>query len=388
MGAGFGGLELVKGLADAPVDVVLVDANNFHTFQPLLYQVATAGLDSDDIAAPVRGIVQSLHNVDVRLGKVVDIDFEDRRLLLDDGPAVPYDRLVLAAGAVTNTFGVPGVDEHGFGLKSLEDSLRLRQHLLRQFERASVDPSLVEQGALDVIIAGGGPTGVSVADNLARRGNASVHLFHGGAEPLPGYHPKARRWIAGQLRSDGVTVHPEHRAALHDGFRGDELTTGPIMWSTGQAPFEADLTLWAVGGVRPHSAFLPPDVLDEAGFVRVDPHLRVVGHPEVFAVGDVAASDPNRSSARNWGYRIVVANVRAATGRRRTRLRTFSAPDHRWGSVLGVQDDGMVIVQPDGKRVRVPRWAADRLLMRGFVPWYLYGGLRGTARSRPSAEVR
>ena len=129
MGAGFGGLQLVKGLADAPVDVVLVDGNNFHTFQPLLYQVATAGLDGDDIAAPVRGIVRKQDNVDVRLGKVVDIDLDDRRLVLDEGPSISYDRLVLAAGAVTNTFGVPGVDEHGFGLKSLEDSLRLRQHI-------------------------------------------------------------------------------------------------------------------------------------------------------------------------------------------------------------------------------------------------------------------
>ena len=302
-------------------------------------------------------------------GRIDEVDLEGRvvHLTTADGDARTerYDVLVVATGA-----------SNGFWRHD-------RVQDLAAIERDLAAVSSRIDGAATVAVVGGGPTGVSVADNLARRGNASVHLFHGGAEPLPGYHPKARRWIAGQLRSDGVTVHPEHRAALHDGFRGDELTTGPIRWSTGQPPFPADLTLWAVGGVRPHSDFLPSDVLDEAGFVRVDPHLRVVGHPEVFAVGDVAASDPNRSSARNWGYRVVVANVRAATGRRGARLRTFSAPDHRWGSVLGVQDDGMVIVQPDGKRVRVPRWAADRLLMRGFVPWYLYGGLR-----RPSSGDR
>src|SRR5690606_2743886 len=122
--------------------------------------------------------------------------------------------------------------------------------------------------------------------------------------------------------------------------------------------------------------FLPADVLDEGGFVRVDEHLRVPGYPNVFAVGDVAASDPNRSSARNWGYRVVVANVRAhlADGRRRPRrLKRFRAPEYRWGSILGVQDDGLVVAQPDGRRFRVPRWAADVLLLRLFVTRHLYG---------------
>ena len=179
VGAGFAGLELVKGLAAAPVDVVLVDANNFHTFQPLLYQVATAGLDGDDIAAPVRAVVRSQANVDVRLGQVVDIDVDDRRVVFRDGPALSYDRLVLAAGAVTNTYGVPGVDEHGFGLKSLEDALQLRQHLLRQCERASVDPPLVEQGVLDV----GEPVGQVHQGGLGRVGGPVEHRLAGEERP-------------------------------------------------------------------------------------------------------------------------------------------------------------------------------------------------------------
>src|SRR5690606_28365103 len=137
VGAGFGGLALVDELAEAPVDVVLVDANNFHTFQPLLYQVATAGLDSDDIAHPVRGIVARRRNVDVRMGKVVDVDLGARRVVFDDGPPLEYDQLVLAAGAVTATYGVPGIAEHAFGLKHLDDALALRAHVLRQFERVS-----------------------------------------------------------------------------------------------------------------------------------------------------------------------------------------------------------------------------------------------------------
>jgi NADH dehydrogenase FAD-containing subunit len=294
-------------------------------------------------------------------GRIASVDLDERtvRIAAADGTETtePYDALVIATGA-----------SNGFWRHDrVEDQAAIDADL------AATTARIAE--ASTIAIVGGGPTGVSVADNLARRGGTEVHLFHGGDEPLPGYHPKGRRWIARQLRDDGVHVHPGHRAELPEGFVGDELTTGPIRWSTGQDPFEADLTLWAVGGVRPHTGFLPADLLDDGGFVIVDEHLQVLGRPEVFAVGDVAASDPNRSSARNWGYRVVVANVRAATSGSPKR-KSFAAPEHRWGSVLGVQDDGMVIVQPDGKRVRVPRWAADRLLMRGFVPWYLYGGLR------------
>ena len=153
VGAGFGGLAAVRSLADAPVDVVLVDGNNFHTFQPLLYQVATAGLDADDIAYPVRAISsKNGGSADVRLGHVVDIDLDGRRVVFDEGPSLGYDQLVLAAGAVTATYGIPGVEAHAFGLKTLADSLALRAHVLRQFERVSVDPSRIDGGALTVVI--------------------------------------------------------------------------------------------------------------------------------------------------------------------------------------------------------------------------------------------
>lgn len=326
MGAGFGGLELVKGLADAPVDVVLVDANNFHTFQPLLYQVATAGLDSDDIAAPVRGIVQSLHNVDVRLGKVVDIDFEDRRLLLDDGPAVPYDRLVLAAGAVTNTFGVPGVDEHGFGLKSLEDSLRLRQHLLRQFERASVDPSLVEQGALDVIIAGGGPTGVELAGGIAELyrnvlahdfptldvRKARVVIVEPGERVLAQFAPKLSARAGRTLSKLGVEMVFGQGVAGTDGKvvelgDGTSVPCSTLVWTAGvKANPLAEVVARHLGG----------DALTKGGRIVVTSELTVPDHPEVAVVGDLAASldrDGNVlaqvAPVAMQGARLVAANL-------------------------------------------------------------------------------
>lgn len=294
-------------------------------------------------------------------GRVVAVDLDRRWLTVEaaDGERTvePYDVLVVASGASNGFWRHDRLEDLG----AIDASL------------AAVEDRL--DAATTIAVVGAGPTGVSVAHDLARHRGKDVHLFLGGDEPLAGYHPRVRRWAADQLADAGVEVHPGHRAALPDGFVGDRLTDEPLGFTTGQAPFAADVVLWAVGRVRPHSGFLPAEVLDDDGFVLVDEHLQVPGHPEVFAVGDVAASDPNRSSARNWGWRVVVANVRRQlTGR--GRRRRFRAPEHRWGSVLGVQPDGMVVVQPDGRQVRIPRWVADRLLLRGFVERYLYRGLR------------
>ena len=302
VGAGFGGLELVKGLADAPVDVVLVDANNFHTFQPLLYQVATAGLDGDDVAAPVRGIVKKkqLLNVDVRLGRVVDIELDDRRLLLQDGPPISYDRLVLAAGAVTNTYGVPGVDEHGFGLKSLDDALRLRQHILRQYERAAVDPSLIDEGVLDVVIAGGGPTGVELAGGIAelyrnvlggdfpnldvRR--ARVVIVEPGDRVLAQFHPKLSKRAARTLSSLGVETVFGQSVAGTDGKvvelgDGSRVPCSTLVWTAG---IKASPLAEIIGRQ------LGADSLTRGGRIVVDHELRIPDRPEVAVIGDLAAS--------------------------------------------------------------------------------------------------
>ncbi len=290
----------------------------------------------------------------------VDLELQDVRIQTASGETTsePYDWLVIATGA-SNGFWRHDRIENVAEVKAEHD---------RVADRVS--------SASTIAVVGGGPSGVSVADNLARSGPAEVHLFHSGDLPLPGYHPRAREWIAGRLRRDGVSIHTNHRARITDGIAPDRITSDPVAWSTGQAAFEADATIWAVGGVRPHSEFLPAEVLDSDGFVSVDAHLRVPGHPNVFAVGDIAASDPNRSSARNFGYRVVVANIRRLIAGRQRGLRTFRAPEYRWGSVLGVQEDGLVILQPDGRRIRIPRWMAREVLLRLFVRAYLYGTLR------------
>ena len=294
-------------------------------------------------------------------GRITAVDLERSLVRVDgaDGATTEeaYDVLVIATGASNGFWRHDRVQD----LAAIDADL------------AAVKAQL--DAASSIAVVGGGATGVGVADNLARRSSAAVHLFHRGDRPLPGYHPAAREWIVEQLHRDGVVVHPHHRAVVPEGSARDQLTDGPVAFSTGQAPFSADVTVWAVGGVRPHSAFLPSEVLDADGFVRVDEHLRVPGMPTVFAVGDVAASDPLRSSARNWGYRVIVANVHDTLRGRQPRRR-FRAPEYRWGSVLGLQRDGLVVVQPTGRRFRIPRWLAEPLLFRGFVNLYLYGGLR------------
>ena len=301
--------------------------------------------------------VRSVH------GRTIGVDLEARRvrvaLAAGGETSVPYDVLVIASG-VANGFWrhdrVEGLDEVEAGMRAIEERLA---------------------AATSVAVVGGGPTGASAAANLARRHpGTAVHLFFGPELPLAGYHPKVRGRIDAELRSAGVHVHPGHRAELPEGFEGDDLTSGPVRWSTGQPPFAADVVLWATGRVRPHTGFLPPAMLDERGFVRVDEHLRVPGHDGVFAVGDVAATDPNRSSARNWGFLVLARNVRAHLAGRPERMRAFRAPEHRWGSVLGAQDDGLLVFQPDGRAVTVPRPLVQPLLFDLYLHLGLYRGTR------------
>jgi NADH dehydrogenase len=300
VGAGFGGLAVAKGLAGAPVDVVVIDANNFHTFQPLLYQVATAGLDADDIAHPVRGIVARHRNVDVRMGRVTRLDLEARRVDLAEGPSIGYDTLVLAAGAVTNTYGIPGVAEHGFGLKSIRDALALRAHVLSQFERAAVAPELIDDGALTVVIGGGGPTGVELAGGLTelfervlakdfptvdvRR--ARVVLVEPTERLLGSFRPSlsasARRALARRgvevVLGVGVASADAKSVRLTD---GTEIPAATLVWTAGvtASPLAAEL-----------ARQLGEDSLTRGSRVVVEPDLSLPGHPEVCVIGDLAAA--------------------------------------------------------------------------------------------------
>lgn len=301
--------------------------------------------------------VRALH------GEVTGIDASEQRVTvrLANGGEVEeaYDVLVLASG-VANGFWRTAHIESDEAIRSGLDEAAAR----------------IAQ-AQSIAIVGGGATAASVASNVAERFPVTeTHLFFPRERPLSEYHERVREFVSAHLVGAGVHLHPGYRAEIPKDFPFDRLTTAPIAWSTGQAPFEADLVLWAVGPSTPNTSFVPADMLDDGGFVRVESTLQVPGHPNVFAVGDVAATDAHRSSARNWGFRLVAHNVRCHLSDRPRRMRRYRPPAHRWGSILGVQSDGMRVFQPSGSFFRVPRWAIERVLFPVAVRWGIYRGMR------------
>lgn len=296
VGAGHAGLECVKALESAAVEVLLVDRNNYHKFQPLLYQVATAGLDVDDITQPIRHILRGQDNADALMGQVVDADFEAKVLHLDTGDRVPYDVLVLAPGASTAYFGVEGAFEHTFPMKNVADAVALRSHLLAQFEAAAREPELIDDGALTVVIVGGGPTGVEMSGAireltgvLARDfphldvDRARVVLADGGEAPLAGYEPELRQYTRRTLEEKGAEVRLGVNVERID-ERGVDLADGTRI--------DAGTVVWAAG-VRAHPLADALGVEQTKGSrITVDRSLRIPGQPHVFVAGDAAgASD-------------------------------------------------------------------------------------------------
>jgi NADH:ubiquinone reductase (H+-translocating) len=299
IGAGFGGLAVARHLLGVPVDVTLVDANNFHTFQPLLYQVATAGLDAENVAYAIRGSVRGRRrrpsNVTVRMVRVTAVDVEARRVTLADGDVLDYDVLVVASGAVSHDFGVPGVVEHSIPLKHLEDALALRVHVLTRFEEAAADPSMVAKGALDIVVCGGGPTGVEMAGGLRELytmvlakdfpqlpvREARIVLVEVADRLLTPFDPRSSERARRTLLRRGVDVRLgtsvasiEHEL-VHLGD-GTAIAAGTIVWATGVRAEGLAATLGTP--------------TTRGGRLVVEPDLTIPGHTEVFAIGDIAAS--------------------------------------------------------------------------------------------------
>ncbi|BDB42700.1 pyridine nucleotide-disulfide oxidoreductase [Mycobacterium kiyosense] len=269
----------------------------------------------------------------------------------------PYDALVISTG-VSNGF---------WRHTALQSPGEIGARLYADHERLGA--------AKSVIVVGGGAAAVSSAVNLATAWpGKQIDLYFPGERPLGEYHPRIWRRVRARMDQLGIGLHPGHRAVVADSFTGEEITSDPVRWSTGQSPAVAEAVLWAIGRVRPNTDWLPPELLDEHGYVRVTPELRVPGHRDVFAVGDVAATDPLRSSARNRGDALVASNIRATFAGRR--LRAFRAPTRRWGSLVGVQPDGLEVFFPTGHALRFPPWAVHRVVMPWVVRWGMYRGVR------------
>lgn len=294
-------------------------------------------------------------------GTLTGVDLDARTVAVrgDDGVSTqePYDALVISTGVSNGFWRTPNLQSH----KQIGGNLR------------HAHTRLTDAGS--VIVIGGGAAAISSAAQVATTWpDKRVDLYFPGERALPSHHPRIWEKVQRRLTDAGVGLHPGHRAVIPDGFMCDEITGGCVEWSTGQPPATADALLWAIGRVRPNTDWLPEELLDEQGFVRVTPQLQVPGHPNVFAVGDVAATDPLRSSARNRGDGILAHNVRAEfVGKP---LRSFRAPRRRWGSVLGVQPNGLEVFTPKGQAFRFPAWSFDRVLMPVIVRWGIYRGVR------------
>jgi NADH:ubiquinone reductase (H+-translocating) len=293
VGAGFGGLIAARKLATSAVQVTLIDRRNYHTFQPLLYQVATAGLSPGEIAAPIRWILRGQSNVRILMGEVEDVDVSRRVVRLVDAN-IPYDYLIVAAGASHAYFGHDEWEPFATGLKTIEDALEIRRRVLLAFELAERQAAESgEQVQLNFVVVGGGPTGVELAGTLAEIARrALVNEFHsidpertrillleGGPRVLPAYPEDLSRSAEEQLRHLGVEVHT---SAMVTGIE-------PAAVITSQTRLPAAVILWAAGvAASPLGKKLGAPV-DRAGRVLVNPDLSLPGHPEVFVIGDLAS---------------------------------------------------------------------------------------------------
>ncbi|MFQ5351052.1 MAG: NAD(P)/FAD-dependent oxidoreductase, partial [Thermoanaerobaculia bacterium] len=293
LGGGFGGLYAAKALARSPVDVTVVDRSNHHLFQPLLYQVATAGLSAVDVGEPIRTVLRRQRNVTVLMARAESIDVDRRWVLLAGGGRLEYDFLVVATGATHSYFGHDEWRQHAPGLKTIEDALEIRRRLLSAFERAEATEDQEERrGWMTFIVVGGGPTGAEMAGAMAelsrhtlsrdfRRfdpGDARILLLEGSDRILPGYPPELSQKARRQLERLGVEVRTDTLVTAIDAAgveaAGERIASRVVVWAAGVAASPLGATLGAP--------------LDRAGRVIVQPDLSITGHPEVFVIGDLA----------------------------------------------------------------------------------------------------
>jgi len=292
VGAGFGGLGVAEQLDHIPVEVTLIDQHNYHTFQPLLYQVATSLLNAEDVGAPVRSLFRHQDNVTFRMATVTGVDMPGHTIQLKDGTQISYDYLVLAGGTTVNYFNTPGAAEHAFPLYTLMNAVKLRNRILERFEATDRDPALIDDGALNFVIVGAGPTGVETAGalsdlfyNLLPRDyhqlateKARIIMVEMGKEVLAPFKDNLRAYAKEELERRRVEVRlGEAVAEVGSTFvrlkSGEEIKAHTLIWAAGvRANPLADMLGLPQG---------------RGGRIKLNPDLSVPDHPEIFVVGDL-----------------------------------------------------------------------------------------------------
>src|SRR5215470_4852055 len=286
VGAGFGGLSAVKRLARAPFEITVVDRHNYHLFQPLLYQVATAALSPGDIAAPIRNVLRSQQNANVILSRVSGVDLA-RNEVIAEGRRIPFDYLILATGAEHAYFG-HNWEPFAPGLKTIDDATYLRRRILLAFERAETEPDPAERRRLlNFVVVGGGPTGVEMAGAIAELAKRALALDFRSIDP------RSARII---LLEAGPRLLPSFDASLSDKARRslERLGVGvtdcdSASVAVGSERIETRTIIWAAGVKASPAAEWLTVANDRAGRVQVNADLSVPGHPNIFVIGDAAA---------------------------------------------------------------------------------------------------
>jgi NADH dehydrogenase len=294
LGAGFAGIGALKKLRDADVRITIVDKRDYHTFQPLLYQVATDELGPTEVGFPIRELLHGHKNITYHQAAVKSVDLAQKQVVMDGVAPIPYDYLVLALGGVVNFFHTPGADQYAFPLYTMDDAIRLKEHILKTLEAVDKNPALMDDGALNFCVVGGGPTGVELAGALVELyraelkedypnlpvGDGQVLLYEHSPQLLGTFAPKLESYARKALEERGVKVHTGTGVAKI-GPTSIDLSTG--------ATVKTHTTVWAAGlQANPIVSSLGVELV-HGGRIPVGPDLQVKDHPGVFAIGDIAA---------------------------------------------------------------------------------------------------
>ncbi len=368
-GAGFGGLTCARGLKNAPVDVLLVDRNNYHLFTPLLYQVASAVLDPGEIARPVRQLIRPLRNADFLLARVTGADFDQRQLLTDHGP-LAYDYLVLAAGSQSDYFGNASLARHAFGLKDLDEGLAVRNRVLMRFEEARwTDDRERRRTLLTFAVVGGGPTGVEMAGALAELtrlvlskdyrdldlGLVRVVLLEAAGFVLAPFAEPLREAARRSLEKKGVEVLLKAKVA--------DVTPGSIRLEDGHE-IPASTVIWTAGVRASEVGSVLGLLLGRQARVQVLPTLQVTGHPEVFVIGDLAGP-MDAGAALPMLIPVAMQEGRHVAATIKDVLRGYGATNFQY------KDPG--IMATIGRNSAVAQLGPVRLT--GFLGWLMWLGV-------------